>query len=70
MEQTTLLSRLQVKSKKQSQGMSNEDERDHRASSNELESIRLAQQLAREEFERDQRRNAEEQKTLELIKAL
>jgi hypothetical protein len=54
------LSRLQVKSQKQSQGMFNEDERDQRASSNELESIRLAQQLAREEFERDQRRNAEE----------
>lgn len=70
MEQPTLLSRLQVKSQKQSQGMPQEDDPNQKASSNEQESIRLAQQLAREEFERDQRRFAEEQKTLDLIKAL
>lgn len=67
--QQTILSKLQIKSSRQSQGMPLLDENEEKRS-NELESIRLAQKLAREEFERDQLRDAEEQKTMDLVKAL
>jgi hypothetical protein len=57
----TVLSRLQIKPSLDSQP---------RRAEQEVESIKLAQQLAREEFERDKKLAMEELKSIELIRSL